>query len=77
MNKYIIPICDIDSENILDCYIQCKATANIPNVSGINKEVGFKDKPLAIFWDKQNGSTIKEEFVIIPKDYFYKLIKNV
>ena len=66
-----------DSENVLDFYVQCKATANIPNISGINKDVGFKDKPLAIFWDKQNGSTIKEEFVIIPKDYFYKLIKNV
>ena len=45
------------------------------NISKINKEVGKKDKPLAIFWNKQNNSTIQEEFVIIPKSYFYNLIK--
>lgn len=64
----------VDTENIMDCYIQCKATANTPNISKINKEVGKKDRPLAIFWNKQNNSTIQEEFVIIPKNYFYKLI---
>lgn len=65
-----------DTENVMDCYIQCKATSNIPNVSKINQEVGLTDKPLAIFWNKQNNSTILEEFVIIPKDYFYKLLQK-
>lgn len=65
----------VDTENCMTCYIQCKATANTPNISKINKEVGKKDKPLAIFWNKQNNSTIQEEFVIIPKSYFYNLIK--
>ena len=66
----------VDVDNCMDFYIQAKATANIPNVSKINQEVGLKDKPLAIFWNKQNNSTIMEEFVIIPKNYFYKLIEN-
>ena len=66
----------VDTENVMDCYIQCKATANVPNISKINKEVGMKDKPLAIFWNKQNNSTVQEEFVVIPKEYFYKLIKK-
>ena len=66
----------VDTENVMDCYIQCKATANTPNISKINQEVGLTDKPLAIFWNKQNNSTILEEFVIIPKDYFYKLISK-
>ena len=65
-----------DTENMLDCYIQCKATQNVPNISKINQEVGLTDKPLAIFWNKQNNSTIMEEFVIIPKNYFYKLIQK-
>lgn len=66
----------VDTLNCMDCYIQAKATANVPNISKINQEVGLKDKPLAIFWNKQNGSTIMEEFVIIPKSYFYNLIKH-
>ena len=70
-----IDICD--TENKLDFYVQCKYTKSQPNLSQINKEVGLKDKPLAIFWKKVNGSTNKEEFVCIPKDYFYKLINNV
>lgn len=65
-----------DTQNVLDCYIQAKATASTPNISKINKEVGLKDKPLAIFWNRQNNSPIMEEFVIIPKDYFYMLLKR-
>lgn len=61
-----------DSENCMDCYIQAKHTANTPSISKINKEVGLKDKPLAIFWKVAN--TQNEEYVIIPKNYFYKLI---
>lgn len=68
-----IDICD--TENKLDFYVQCKYTQSQPNIAQINKEVGLRDKPLAIFWKKVNGSTNKEEFVCIPKNYFYKLIK--
>lgn len=65
-----------DLNNSLDFYVQCKATANTPSIIKINREVGKKDKPLAIFWNYQNNSTISEEFVIIPKEYFYKLISK-
>lgn len=63
-----------DSNNVLDFYIQCKHTANTPSIVKINEEVGLKDKPLAIFW--KPATEINKEFVIIPKDYFYKLIKK-
>ena len=65
-----------DPNNVLDFYVQCKATANTPSIVKINREVGKKDKPLAIFWNYQNNSTISEEFVVIPKEYFYKLISK-
>ena len=64
----------VDTENVLGFYIQAKHTANTPSISKLNKEVGLKDKPLAIFWKVANVSN--EEYVIVPKDYFYKLIKK-
>lgn len=64
----------VDTNNVLDFYIQAKHTANTPSISKLNKEVGKKDKPLAIFWKVANVPN--EEYVIIPKDYFYQLITN-
>ena len=64
----------VDTENVLDFYIQAKHTANTPSISKLNKDVGLKDKPLAIFWKIANVSN--EEYVIVPKDYFYKLIRK-
>lgn len=63
-----------DTENVLDFYIQAKHTANTPSITKLNKEVGLKDKPLAIFWKVANVQD--EEYVIVPKNYFYKLIKK-
>lgn len=63
-----------DSNNVLDFYIQCKHTTNTPSIVKLNNEVGLKDKPLAIFW--KAAGEIDKEFVIIPKEYFYKLIKK-
>lgn len=65
-----IDICD--PNNVLDFYIQAKHTANTPSIIRLNNEVGLKDKPLAIFW--KSAGEVNKEFVIIPKDYFYKLI---
>lgn len=63
-----------DVENVLSCYIQCKATKNTPSVVKINNECPRKDKPLAIFWKVQDTTKNKQdEFVIIPKVYFYEL----
>ena len=61
-----------ETDEKLSCYIQCKATSNMPSVSNINNSCPLKDRPLSIFWKKQDQS--KEEYVIIPKDYFYNLL---
>jgi len=65
-----------DPNNELSCYIQCKATKNVPQISKINEECSYKDKPLAIFWKKQDSTEKLNEFVVIPKEYFYKLISH-
>ena len=66
-----------ETEDHLSCYIQCKATANTPNIEKISEECGYKDRPLAIFWKKQKTEATKcPEFVLIPKKYFYTLIKS-
>lgn len=61
-------------------YVQCKKTKNTPSIQKLNEEVGLKDKPLAIFWAKQENREVNMvtsgEYVIIPKEFFYTLIKN-
>ena len=69
-----------DPNNTLDFYVQCKATQNTPPIKKINDDVGRKDKPLAIFWNAQEKREVNiisvGEYVIIPKSYFYDLIKK-
>lgn len=71
-----------DEDGILPCYIQTKKTQTTPSVKKINEEVGKIDKPLAIIWniqEKKEGNvniTSNGEYVIIPKDFFYDLIKK-
>lgn len=69
-----------DPDNVLDFYVQIKCTQNTPQIVNINKEVGKKDKPLAIFWSAQEAKESKQisvgEYVIIPKEYFYKMMKK-
>lgn len=65
-----------DTKNVLDFYVQCKCTAAQPKVATITKECPIRDKPLAIFWKQANSTETIKEFVTIPKDYFYKLIKK-
>lgn len=71
-----------DEDGVLPCYIQAKKTQSTPSVKKINSEVGKVDKPLAIFWniqEKKEGNvniTSAGEYVIIPKDFFYSLLKN-
>jgi len=72
-----------DEDNILPCYIQTKKTQSTPQIKKINTEVGKIDKPLAIFWniqEKRDGNiniTSAGEYVIISKDFFYKILKQV
>lgn len=69
-----------DLENVMPFYVQCKKTKNTPSIQKLNEEVGLKDKPLAIFWAKQENREVNMvtsgEYVIIPKEFFYTLIKN-
>ena len=64
-----------ETNDHLNCYIQCKATQNIPSISNINKDCPLKDRPLVIIWKKQENTTKMEEYAILPKNYFYKLLK--
>ena len=72
----------IDQDGKLPFYAQCKKTRNTPNYFGIEDECPLKDKPFVIFWNKQE---VKEgnvnmssagEIVMIPKEYFYKLLQK-
>lgn len=71
-----------DEDGILPCYFQLKKTQTTPSVKKINEEVGKMDKPLAIIWniqEKKEGNvniTSCGEYAIIPKEFFYELIKN-
>ena len=65
-----------DPDNVLNFYVQCKASKNTPNLVIQNKEVGKKDKPLAIFFNKADSMAKIKEFVCIPKSFFYQLISN-
>lgn len=65
-----------DTENVLPMYVQCKRTKNTPNVESIMEECPFKDKPLAIFWHKEESSSSYKEFVIIPKQHYYNLLNK-
>lgn len=74
-----IDISDVD--NVLPCYFQLKKTQTTPSIKKINSEVGKTDKPLCILWNiqqKKEGNiniTSAGEYAIIPKDFFYNLIK--
>jgi len=71
-----------DEDGVLPCYFQLKKTQTTPPVKKINEDVGKIDKPLAIIWNiqqKKEGNvniTSAGEYVIIPKEFFYTLIKS-
>lgn len=73
-----IDIADVD--NVLPCFFQLKSTQNIPNIKGINEQVGIKTKPLCILWNAQEKRQERQvsagEYAIIPKDFFYTLLKK-
>ena len=70
-----------DEDGVLPCYFQLKKTQNTPSVKKINDEVGKIDKPLCILWniqEKKEGNTNITscgEYAIIPKSFFYELLK--
>lgn len=70
-----------DPDNILNFYTQIKCTQATPPIKKINSEVGKKDKPLVIIWNAQEAKEKKQisvgEYAILPKDFFYELIRNL
>lgn len=69
-----------DPNNTLSFYCQIKATQQTPQIKKLNEEVGKKDKPLVIFWNAQEARDKKQisagEYCILPKKFFYELIKK-
>ena len=68
-----------DPNHTLKFYVQIKCTQQTPAIDKLNREVGKKDLPLCIFWNiqemKEQKQISKGEYVIIPKKFFYDLIK--
>ncbi len=73
-----IDIAETDAK--LPCYIQAKCTKKYPDVVTNIKNCPRKDRPLAIIWNKQIDKGVNMgsdgEYVIIPKSFFYELIKK-
>lgn len=69
----------IDTENKLPFYPQLKKTQSTPSYFSIREQCTLKDKPFVIFWAKREKKEInictRGEVVILPKEYFYELIK--
>lgn len=70
----------VDPNNLVPYYIQAKCTQNQPNVDLI-KDCKLKDKPLVVFFNKQIKKEKKcvsgGEFVIMEKEFFYELLKQL
>ena len=68
-----------DPDKVLPFYVQAKATKAVPAIKKIFDEVGKKDLPLCIFWNAQESRETKQiskgEYCILPKSFFYELIK--
>lgn len=65
-----------ETEDHLPFYCQCKATANTPNIESIESECPYKDRPLIIFWKKQKQGSISKDYILMPKQLLYDLLKN-
>lgn len=65
-----------DTLNVLNFYGQCKRTKNTPNIEAISEACPYKDKPMVIFWSKESNRQQNNEYVLMPKEYFYKLLSK-
>lgn len=72
---------DRDVQNELPFWVQCKCTKTTPNFEQIIKDCPRKQKPMAIFWNKQINKEVNMatagEYVVISKQYFYSLIDQI
>lgn len=62
-------------------WVQCKCTKTTPNFEQIIKDCPRKQKPMAIFWNKQINKEVNMatagEYVVISKNYFYELLSQI
>jgi hypothetical protein len=65
-----------ETEDKLPFYIQCKATLNTPNIETITEGCPLKDRSLVVFWRKQKVNSVSTDYVILPKEVLYSLLKN-
>ena len=65
-----------ETEDKLPFYCQCKATANTPNIESIESGCTYKDRPLVVFWRKQRQGSISKDYVLMPKQLLYDLLKK-
>ena len=68
----------VDMNGELPFNLQAKYTQNLPNYFTIRDECTDKEKPFCMAWKKatNNGSQSPGTVVVIPLEYFYKLIKR-
>lgn len=68
----------VDKDGLLECNIQCKYTANMPNYFTIRDACPDKDKPFCMAWKKamNDGTNSPGTVFVIPAEYFYQLIKR-
>jgi len=71
---------DRDAKRELEFWVQCKCTKTTPNFEQIIKDCPRKEKPMAIFWNKQVNKEVNMgsagEFVVIEKKVFYSLLNK-
>lgn len=71
----------VDPSGKLPFYAQIKCTKNTPSYHNIVEECPLKDKPFVLFWNRQQvkegqvNMSSQGELVMVPKEYFYKLLK--
>lgn len=69
-----------DFSGNLPCTIQLKATQTTPQYFKIREESSVDPSTFVIIWSKQEAREKNivsvGEIVMLPKDFFYKLIKN-
>lgn len=70
----------IDTEGKLPVHIQLKKTQATPSYFKIQEASGLTDKPFIIIWSKEEKKEVnicsRGEVVMIPKEFFYTLLKK-
>ena len=70
----------VDKNGIMPFFLQLKSTQNTPSYFSIEQACTDKTLPFCLLWSKQVKKEINicsvGEVVMIPKDFFYELLKK-